>query len=272
MWMNFHSILKRAPIGVLSRWERDTTNYPQARGFAEAFAPPFVRWPLTIAFEGTLGLRKEELDRLRAEEPERPWGYFAELAPFMMTANIKAVRKLVNGTPALGDSLQFESSIVPEQLRTAYANGVFREVTLEKPPKAINLRVGGERVTWHGVPLDDLSDLIESITPDAQVVPIMEGLAEEVYLKSVAAAQFGLDVVEVKEHSCRLAFAMTDFKLQGRTLPKLILSIYKRPTPPWMELTGFYVLISRVRTMEGLRVFYRNEQGLAHLRTLQWKL
>ena len=65
---------------------------------------------------------------------------------------------------------------------------------------------------------------------------------------------------------------MTDFKLQGRALPKLILSIFKRPTPPWMELTGFYVLISRVRTMEGLRVLYRDEQGLAHLRTLQWKL
>jgi len=190
--MNFHSILKRAPIGVLSRWERDTTNYSQARGFAEAFAPPFVRWPLTTAFEGTLGLRKEELDRLRAEEPERPWGYFAELAPFMMMASTKAVRKLVNGTPALGDSLQFESNVMPEQLRTAYANGVFREATFEKPSEAINLRVGGERVTWHGVPLDDLSDLIESDTPDAQVVPITEGPAEEVLLKSVAAAQCGL--------------------------------------------------------------------------------
>ena len=141
-----------APIGVLSRWERDTTNYSQARRFAETFGLPFVRWPLTIAHEETLGLRKEELDRLRAEEPERLRGYFVESALFMMTANIKAVRKLVNGTPALGDSLQFESNVVPEQLRAAYANGVFTELTLEKPPKAINLRVGGERVTWHGSP------------------------------------------------------------------------------------------------------------------------
>ena len=38
-----------------------------------------------------------------------------------------------------------------------------------------------------------------------------------------------------------------------------------------MKLAGFYVLISRVRTMEGLRVLYRDEQGLEHLRTLQWK-
>ena len=47
------------------------------------------------------------------------------------------------------------------------------------------------------------------------VVPIMEGLPEDVFMKSVAAAQFGLGVVKVKEHSCRLAFVMTDFKLQG---------------------------------------------------------
>ena len=210
-------------IGVLSRWERDTTNYSQAREFAKMFNLPFVRWPLTIVDEDTLGLNKEELDHVRAQEPERLWGYFVESAPFMMTVSINAVRKLVNGTPALGDSLQFEYNIVPEHLKTAYKNKVFSEVTLEKPPKAVNLCVGGEHVTWHGVPLDDLSNLIESDTPDAQVVPIMEGPAEEVKLKSEAAAQFGLDVVNVKKFTCNLAFAITDFKLQGRTLPKLIL-------------------------------------------------
>ena len=78
----------------------------------------------------------------------------------MIMANIKAVRKPVNGTQALGGSLQFESSVVPEQPRAAYANGVFTEVTLEKQPKATNLRVGGRRVTWHGAPLKDLSGLI----------------------------------------------------------------------------------------------------------------
>ena len=111
---------------------------------------------------------------------------------------------------------------MPEQLTTAYENDTFSVLTLEKPPKAINLLVGGKHLTWHGVPLDDLSELIEFDTPDAQVVPIMEGPADEVTLKSVAAAQFGLDVVKVKHHTCLQAFAMTDFKLQGRTLPKLI--------------------------------------------------
>jgi len=60
-----------APIAVLSRWERGTTSYSQARRCAEAFGLPFVRWPLTTVNEETLGLRKEELGRLRAEEPGR---------------------------------------------------------------------------------------------------------------------------------------------------------------------------------------------------------
>ena len=60
-----------APIGVLSRWERGTMNYLQARTFAETFRLTFVRWPLTIVDEETLGLSKADLDRLREEEPER---------------------------------------------------------------------------------------------------------------------------------------------------------------------------------------------------------
>ena len=119
--------------------------------------------------------------------------------------------------------------------------------------------------------MDDLSDLIGSDTTGAQAVPVMEGPADEVSLKSVVAAQLGPSMVKVKEHTCRLAFATTYFKLQGRTLPGLILSICKRLTPPWLELAGFYVLISQVRTMDGLRVLYHDEPGLAQLKTLQWK-
>ena len=63
------------------------------------------------------------------EEPERLWGYFVESAPYMITAGINATRKIVSGSPALGDSLKFENHIVPEQLQTAYEVGGFRVVT-----------------------------------------------------------------------------------------------------------------------------------------------
>ena len=71
-------------------------------------------------------------------------------------------------------------------------------------------------------------------------------------------------------HQFILAFAMTDFKLQGRTLPRLILSICERPFGPYMALSGFYVLISRVRTLDGLRVLWKDDNALLRLTNLQW--
>ena len=81
----------------------------QARRFAGALGLPFVRWPPTTVKEETPGLSKAVLARLREEEPERLWGYFAESAPCMITANNNATRNIANGSPALGDSLKFEN-------------------------------------------------------------------------------------------------------------------------------------------------------------------
>ena len=89
---------------------------------------------------------------------------------------------------------------------------------------------------WHGVELDDHRDLIlvQSTPQDAlsesgseQIVPlIMLPHGEEARLYSVFTAEnIGKDRIKVKQHPYMLAFALTDFKLQGRTLNKLVISI-----------------------------------------------
>ena len=73
------------------------------------------------------------------------------------------------------------------------------------------------------------------------------------------------------EHPITLAFAVTDFKLQGKTLDKLILSIAPRPFPPHLDLKAFYVMISRVRARSGLRLLHRPAKragGLSYLQKL----
>jgi len=45
---------------------------------------------------------------------------------------------------------------------------------------------------------------------------------------------------------------MTDYKVQGRTMPKLILNITNMGKP--FTLADFYVMISRVRSFDGLRL------------------
>ena len=47
-----------------------------------------------------------------------------------------------------------------------------------------------------------------------------------------------------------------DYKVQGRTLDKLVLSIGDRPFEPHLSLTSLYVLASRVRKRDHLRVLH----------------
>ena len=114
------------------------------------------------------------------------------------------------------------------------------------------------------VELDDLTALLPEYIDGAQVVPVLlSPNAEEVDCFSLFAAQQGIaQKIRVKCHQIGLAFCLTDFKLQGRTLPKLILSICKRKRLPWMTLAAFYVLISRVCKASGLRLLQKDRHGL----------
>ena len=81
-----------------------------------------------------------------------------------------------------------------------------------------------------------------------------------------------LKTLSCTEHPITFGFAVTDFKLQGKTLDRLILSIAPRPFPPHLDLTAFYVMVSRVRARNGLRLLHRPANrtgGLRYLRKLQ---
>jgi hypothetical protein len=254
-----------APIGVLGNAERDLLNARQIEAFAKAFDLPLIKWRLPVNF--TYNREDEEevriLDELYRHEPGL-WGYFVEGAPGYMTKTICAPRKLVNGSPVLLRSLVFEGNVVPEAVSEALAGGGFRVIELEEPPEYINVIVGGAATgdgvrLWHGVRLDDLSDCIESLEgTDEQVVPIGIGKHEEdkLYLTSMYAAQhaYPYTVPAGMGHAVSLAFAVTDFKLQGRTLPRLILSVGTNRGGMPMRLSKLYVLISRVQAASGLRM------------------
>ncbi len=64
----------------------------------------------------------------------------------------------------------------------------------------------------------------------------------------------------VRAHPLTLAFALTDYKLQGKTTEELLLSIAPRPFPPHLDLKGFYVMVSRARTRRRLRLLHRPDR------------
>jgi hypothetical protein len=102
-----------------------------------------------------------------------------------------------------------------------------------------------------------------------QVIPLLvSSSAEDIDCYSIYAAQHSVSRrILIKRHPYDMTFAMTDFKLQGRTVPKLILSLPKRHELPWMTLQSFYVLISRVSCMSGLRLLQYDRLGLQSVRT-----
>ncbi|CAK0807187.1 unnamed protein product [Prorocentrum cordatum] len=115
---------------------------------------------------------------------------------------------------------------------------------------------------------------IESLVDDAVVVPIlcsrhMQGHDMTSLFSCLKAMPKS---VRYRGHAITLAFAVTDYKLQGKTKDELILSIAPRPFPPHLDLKGFYVDVSRVRKRSGLRVLRlppKKMGGLKHLYGLQ---
>ena len=72
-------------------------------------------------------------------------------------------------------------------------------------------------------------------------------------------------------HAVALAFAVTDYKLQGQTKYKLILSIALRLFPPHLDLKSVYVDVSRVqkKTLRALKRPPNRSGGLDYLYALQ---
>lgn len=211
---------KFAPIGVLSHVERDSINLAQLIEFAHTFNLPIICWKLVLA-DGA-ALEPQLRGQLYAHEPHL-WGYFVEGAPVHLTETIKPVRKLVNGSPGLLDSLTLGNDADAQRVADAYTEGFCIDnegnpvMTEIEPPASVNVVVGGAkdgpgRRLWHEVPLDNLAGLIPPTPSGEQVVPVMLSSNEEqIDCYSFFAAQQGIaQKVKVKVHQYMLAFALTD--------------------------------------------------------------
>ena len=220
-----------APVGVVSRHERDVINMTQVEAFARYFDTPLIRWKLPML--ETLG--DKDLERALYLDEPMLWGTFVEGAPVNLTENIKPVRKLVNGSPGLLDSLvladgsdtlvrkcvRFDEHGKPiAWLSCTWADVRvacnFQLIELDEPPLAVNIRVGGRisppgkvpgsvpgAVLWHGTELDDLSALITSVANGEQIIPLFasNNVKEGVELRGAVAAQAELPLkMKVKDH------------------------------------------------------------------------
>ena len=139
---------------------------------------------------------------------------------------------------------------------------------LPEPPLSINV--------VPTLPDDEIAVLLAaklSLEPDRLVIPVpLHSRPRLQKTRSAYSALYGLPKeIKLIEHQLDLAFALTDFKLQSKTVTKLILSLGPRSFPPYFTLSTIYVLASRVKLGLQLRVIGLDPQrdSITHLTSLQ---
>jgi len=224
-------------------------NRKQAETFARAHGLPLVLWKQPLTGRAAELLDAGTIQELYDNEPGL-WGAFVRGAPAMLTENIQPTKLLANGACGYMHSLSFLDDEPPEWADAAAAPG-YSLVLLDDPPLAVNFQLT--------LPDGDDGEGIDSLVDNAVVVPIVQSKHVDTYdTTSLWACLKGVPkTLRFRPHPVTIAFAVTDFKLQGKTKDELLLSIAPRPFPPHLERKAFYVMVSRVRTRRRLRVLHK---------------
>ena len=258
-------------IGVASNAERHYLNGAKIAAWAGAHGVPLLRWKLPLRSERAANLDRETTEALYEEEPSL-WGYFAKGAPAYLTAvNKSQGRGLVNGTRVRLHSLTLPEGEAGDRVRAAVAQaGAGSVVTLSTMPLSMNVT---PVVKPHF--LERLRPFSLAGPTEDVVIPIMKesGTVKRTITSGFAAEELpGMSELLVEGHIVELGFAITDFKSQGKTMQKIILSLASRPTTmARLDISSVYVLASRVTTRAGLRTLTACPEAFRHLQKLRFQ-
>jgi hypothetical protein len=251
-----------ARVGGCGNMELDRINALQTAAFAKAYNLVHVTWNKRLKGRPSEWIAKDKLDELYENEPGLIF-HFVWSGPCLLNHNVAPHKELGNGTPGRFHSLSFVDNEIPPALAAAMATGQYAHVHLDEPPLSVNFVPDGS----------GSASGRETLVEGMRVIGIIESShAAKFKCQSVFAAAAGIPAwIATISFPLNIAFAMTDFKLQGMTVEKLIMSVAKSPFPPPLDLEGFYVFISRLIGMNGLRVLHKPKgpDGLANLLDLQ---
>jgi hypothetical protein len=117
---------------------------------------------------------------------------------------------------------------------------------------------------WHGVDLpENVAPVLPILTSPRRskistkgcvALPLLHKSPKKATLSGTRAALSSVSKIMKRPCSYELAFALTDFKLQGMTLEQLVVIIGTYPYPLRHSLASLYVLLSRVRSSKQLRI------------------
>ena len=239
-----------APVCVAGNAERNAINRQNAQRFAEKHGRPLLAWLKPIAGEsnfGSTGLTDQQRQSVWSTNPGLHH-LFVEGAPAYMNANIgtEATRKeICNGSKLKMTSLYYKDPHHRQQMDQRIASAAPGQVVWVDPPDEVIFELEGRNGAAHR-----LSES-ESLEADKPTIPLSANL-RETYKVSLDNGRAGK--ITVVEFPFELGFAVTYHRIQGRTLPYLILDANASPLPPHILFELLYVGLSRVPSASRIRL------------------
>jgi len=229
-----------APVAVCGNEERAALNFQQMQRFARHTGTVMIAWrkPIVRAFAE---LSNNECEQLWNTDP-RLIGCFVVGAPAFLSENLNSVatsKGICNGAAATLHSLSFgtaeESASVEIQITQLLGNQDQTAILwLERPPLSINVKL----------PDTSVLESAETLVAGQAVVPLFSAESEKL---QIVTSSGRAGKIKVSDFSVEPAFAITFHKLQGKTLPKLLVNLNKTPHPPHITFEFAYVALTRVR-------------------------
>ena len=217
---------------------RRCINFEQAQRWAHVRSSAFVTWNVSVP-NASSSASAAALERVWRRMPidSNHLGVFAQDAPCFLTTNLNPEIGLCNGTSAKMTGIGFfeaeRQRELEEQIAAAHPG---ERIHMSSPPDFIVVEVG---------------------KGDAAIqVPILEGRDK---------VNIGNSERVCLRHMVDLGFACTYWKVQGRTLPAVVLHLsgMKKNTVFSMFLVG----ISRVQFANRVRLFPPTKQDMATVQT-----
>ena len=195
------------------------------------------------------------------------WEYFVPGSDGYLTDNLCKVLKLVNGTHIRYHSLSFDTHEKQVQFEELVANAKVGEVLslpLGLRPEAIN------------VELIDLSEATKqkwmrrhlSLFPDKVVIPLpcqrkFSKIPKSIIVPGAPDGTYKCSKIRVRNFfPVEPGFAITIYKAQGRTIPKVILAISERQGDGCgLNYRAIYVAFSRVKLKNDIRLLLFSDDG-----------
>jgi hypothetical protein len=167
------------------------------------------------------------------------------------------LKGVINGTPCKVNSVGYADTNEQEEVQNLLSWSRERVDVLPIFPDFLNVELQGFK-TWD--PNDSLLGAEAYVTP----VPIA---------KTRLTIKVWGQQIQAKVHAVEIGFSITFYKLQGKTLPLLILNLYKRGCSPEINLMALLVGLSHVRKSRNVRILpppaHTGFTPPAHLRDLK---